>query len=474
MFKNIFNHFNQQKAVREEADLNKAGLATAEYSTQAYGINFGWNNRGLVYAPTDEEGHVVVFGGSGLGKTSALLIPSVAMWSSSGTSLIIDIAGDIERVVSVHTSLEVMNRRWELSRQLIFKPGDPDTRYYDVFAEIDKMPDEEDRNVALEKLAYILMPIDIHANSTTQFFNDEGRKILTAALLAFYSIEPEAPLITGDFKYDFCDICKLIFSNDWKTLFQKIDEAGNVKASSYLNSFQGANEANTAGCKQAVDKAIQLFATNKKIQACVRRCKLLNDATPISTLTLETNNNLVCIADDDLPLYAPLLHLITAQALDYCSRRAPVAVQDHPILLAFDEFVSLGHLDIVDGLRKLRKKNVRLMVLTQSLADIDDVYGESARRVMMNNFRYTVVLGANDTDTQEYLAKMVGQHMVQRRSVTTDSNHHRSETVSDSKEFVIEPEKFRQLGDYLLLIHPGGFLKLRKNYYYKNYRSITK
>lgn len=467
MFKNIFDYFNKQKAAREEADLNKVGLATAEYSTQAYGINFGWNHRGLVYSPTKAEGHIVVFGGSGLGKTSALLIPSVVMWASpwstSGTSLIIDIAGDIERTVSVHNSLEIMNRRWELFRQLIFKPGDPDTRCYDVFAEIDDMQDEEERNVALEKLAYVLMPIDIHANSTTQFFTDEGRKILTASLLAFYPDQA-----------DFCEICEIIFSNDWKSLFKNIDEAGNAKASSYLNSFQGANEANTAGCKQAVDKAIQLFATNKKIQACVRRRELLNDATPMSTLTLETHNNLVCIADDDLPLYAPLLHLITAQALDYCSRRNPIAVQDHPILLAFDEFVSLGHLDIIDGLRKLRKKNVRIMVLTQSLADIDDVYGESARRVMMNNFRYTVVLGANDSDTQDYLAKMVGQHMVQCRSVTMDGNHHRSETVSDRKEFIIDPEEFRQLGDYLLLIHPGGLLKLQKNYYYKNYSHITK
>lgn len=472
MFKNILDYFNQQKAARDETNLNKVGLATAKYSTRAYGINFGWNNRGLVYTPTEEEGHVIVFGGSGLGKTSALLIPSIAMWANSGTSLIVDIAGDIEKVCSYTNSIDTFCRRWELSRQLIFRPGDSSTSYYNVFAEIDQINDADTRNIQLEKLAYILMPTDIHANSTTEFFTSEGRKILIASLIAFYSEGRTQHF----FKNDFCDICKIIFENDWKSLFQKIDDVGNSKASSFLNSFLGTNEANNAGCKQAVDKAIQLFATNKTIQECVRRPGRFDSFRPypMSTLTLEYNNNLVCIADEDLPLYAPLLHLITAQALDHCSRRTSVQIKKTPILLAFDEFVSLGHLDIVDGLRKLRKKNVRIMVLTQSLADIDDVYGASARRVMMNNFRYTVVLGANDTDTQEYLARMVGQHMVQRRSVTTDNNHHRSETVSDSKEFIVDPEEFRQLGDHLLLIHPGGLLKLQKNYYYKNYSHITR
>ena len=469
MLKNFFSYIEQKKILHEEADLNKVGLATAQYASDAWGITFGWSDRGLIYSPFFEEGHIAVFGGSGLGKTSAVLIPSLVSWSHGCTSLIIDIAGDISSVCAPEYSAGIPDRYWEIHYPLIFRPNDTPSCLYDVFAEIDTMASEEDRNVALEKLAYILMPIDIHANSTSQFFNEEGRKILTAALLAFYPQKKHRIFFT----YDFCDICKIIFSNDWKSLFKKIDEADNAKASSFLNSFQGANEANTAGCKQAVDRAIQLFATNQRIQACVRRYNRYNDGPFVQTmsaLTLESYNNMVCIADNDLPLYAPLLHLITAQALDHCSRRKP----EHPILLAFDEFVSLGHLDIVDGLRKLRKKRVRIMVLTQSLADIDDVYGESTRKVMMNNFRYTVVLGANDTDTQEYLARMVGQHMVQRRSVTTDNTHHRSETFSDSKEFIVDPEEFRQLGDYLLLIHPGGLLKLLKNYHHKKYSHITR
>ena len=61
--------------------------------SKAKGIIFGKQGLSLVYSPTQQEGHVAVFGGSGLGKTSALLIPTLRSWS--GTSFTIDISGDI-------------------------------------------------------------------------------------------------------------------------------------------------------------------------------------------------------------------------------------------------------------------------------------------------------------------------------------------------------------------------------------------
>ena len=41
------------------------------------------------------------------------------------------------------------------------------------------------------------------------------------------------------------------------------------------------------------------------------------------------------------------------------------------ILFCLDEFASFGKLQITEALRKLRKRHIRIMVLTQSLADLD-------------------------------------------------------------------------------------------------------
>lgn len=72
------------------------------------------------------------------------------------------------------------------------------------------------------------------------------------------------------------------------------------------------------------------------------------------------------------------------------------------ILFCLDEFASFGKLQITEALRKLRKRHIRIMVLTQSLADLDMIYGKDERKAMLGNFKFTVLLGCKDTETQEY------------------------------------------------------------------------
>lgn len=100
-----------------------------------------------------------------------------------------------------------------------------------------------------------MMPDNDDFSDASQFYNTEGRKILTASFIAFY--------FAG---YDFIDICKMVFQSSWKDLFSRIDETKNRDAIQYINSFEGASEQNTSGCKQACDAVIKLFATNETIQ----------------------------------------------------------------------------------------------------------------------------------------------------------------------------------------------------------------
>lgn len=76
---------------------NKTNVLLKESSRDsAEGIIFGIEKRNLVFSPTNAEGHISVFGGSGVGKTSAILIPTLLKWK--GTSLTIDISGDISKM----------------------------------------------------------------------------------------------------------------------------------------------------------------------------------------------------------------------------------------------------------------------------------------------------------------------------------------------------------------------------------------
>ena len=73
------------------------------HPAQAKGILFGKKFGLLGYSPEQDEGHILVLGPSGTGKTSALLIPTLRSWQ--GTALVVDISGDISANVQAENKI---------------------------------------------------------------------------------------------------------------------------------------------------------------------------------------------------------------------------------------------------------------------------------------------------------------------------------------------------------------------------------
>lgn len=412
-----------------------SGLKAVSWNN-ARGIIFGADRLGrVIHSPSDREGHVFCLGGSGSGKTSCLLIPTLQKFS--GNYFAIDISGDI--AANVHRK-----------NNLVFEPCSADTIPYDVFSLIDGLEDIQDKHEQLEKLAFLIMPDVPGASDASMFFTREGRKLLTGALIAFY--------FSG---MDFNDICRKIISSSYTELFREIDAQGNEEASLYIKSFRGTNAENTGGCKQSVDAAVKLFALNRNIRRCVHRPD--GNQITFTPKTLEKNCVIFRLDETLLDVYAPLLSIVVSQSLTYFASRP---IGSTPLLFALDEFSSLGKMDIVGALQKLRKRGIRIFVITQSLADLDRIYGEIERKAMLNNFLYKAILGAGDTDTQEYFAKMIGHKQEKSYSRTTGRGA-ASITERQEKTWAIEPDELGRLRKDLILLHPAGYNKLHKVPYYK-------
>lgn len=406
----------------------------------ADGLIFGKKRFGkVVYSPASDEGHCAVFGGSGTGKTSSILIPTLRHWS--GTSLTIDISGDISSHV-------------DCPNKLIYEPGNPASAPYNVFSLIDASEDTDEQNEILEQLAFLIMPEQENANANAKYFLDGGRNILSAALIAFYH--------TGA---DFVEICRIILGNSYLDLFKLITDTANETAKFYISNFYGNSEQNVSGCKQTCDMSIKLFAVNKKVANSIRRP--ISGEAAFSPESIETHNVFVLVPDDKRSVYSPLLHIITSQVLSYFSARSNKSKNN--ILLCLDEFASLGKLEITDALRKLRKKHIRILILTQNLSDIEDIYGRGSYKSMLSNFKYMVLLGIGETETQEYFAKLIGREDKRKESSTSAGTFggQISRTSSTEKDYIIQPADLNRLGDSLILLHPNGYTKLRKAYYYK-------
>lgn len=396
------------------------------HPAQAKGILFGKKFGLLAYSPEQDEGHILVLGPSGTGKTSALLIPTLRSWQ--GTALVVDISGDISANVNT-------------PNKIVFDPTSENCIPYDVFVSINAVTDETERQERLEQLAYLLLPDKANDSEAGIFFTKNGRKMIAAALICYYGMG-----------WGFIKICEHFLGNDWRSLLNDIAKQQNPIANMFISSFAGASEQNTAGCKQAADDALKLFATNEKIKNALR--KSANYEQSISPATLEISSIYIYIPDEKLKIYGDLLRIITAQSMEYFSSRPPENKQT--ILFCLDEFASFGKLQIVESLRKLRKRRIRILVLTQSLADLDMIYGKDERKAMLGNFKFTVLLGCKDTETQEYFSKMIGE---KRSLLATDPNQKRQP--------IIKPADLAHLEQDLFVICDDGAIRLRKNFYFK-------
>lgn len=396
------------------------------HPAQAKGILFGKKFGLLAYSPEQDEGHILVLGPSGTGKTSALLIPTLRSWQ--GTALVVDISGDISANVNT-------------PNKIVFDPTSESCIPYDVFASINAVADETERQERLEQLAYLLLPDKANDSEAGIFFCKNGRKMITAALICYYGMG-----------WGFVEICEFFLGHDWRSLLNDIAKQQNLIANMFISSFAGASEQNTAGCKQAADDALKLFATNDKIKNALREVPSYEKA--ISPAMLETSSVYIYIPDEKLKIYGDLLRIITAQSMEYFSSRPTENKQT--ILFCLDEFASFGKLQIVESLRKLRKRRIRILVLTQSLADLDMIYGKDERKAMLSNFKFTVLLGCKDAETQEYFSKMIGE---KRSLLATDPNQ--------KPQPIIKPADLAHLEQDLFVICDDGAIRLRKNFYFK-------
>ena len=410
---------------------------------KVHGIIFGrQGKRDVVYSPTDAEGCVFIAAGTGMGKTASLGIPTLQAWD--GTSFTIDISGDI-------------CKNADMPDKLVYEPEKADTAPYNVFAVIDAKEDRDEQNEALEQLAYLIMPEAARMDDSGKYFLDNGRKILTASLIAYYH--------QG---MDFVDICRLVVSRSYMDLFDGIDQTGDEDAILYINSFQGSNEKNTAGCKGACDDAIKLFATNASVRRSLRRPE--EGEAAMEPKLIEDHNLFAIVDDHKLALYAPLLNIIVSQQMQYISNRK-VKKESKTILLFLDEYASLRieAQMVLEALRKYRKRKCRVMILTQNLADFDILYGHDTTRALLANMRFKVLLGGlGETESQKFFAELIGYKETKKRSVSRSSKTY-STTESEDKEYIIEPADLDRMDEKAILICPDGegYMILDKNYYFK-------
>ena len=105
---------------KKEKDVIKPKLDNELLEKTPRGVIFGKEQRGYIAKSEDKDGHILVIGGAGSGKSSSIAIPSLISWKERVFA--IDIKGEL---------IKKTGHKRTLTK--VFNPNDPESYGYDPF-----------------------------------------------------------------------------------------------------------------------------------------------------------------------------------------------------------------------------------------------------------------------------------------------------------------------------------------------------
>lgn len=429
-----------------EAKVDKGNTIALRDAAKIHGFVFGKKQSKYVIKPEQTDGHILIIGGAGSGKTTGTAIPTLMSWKERVFA--IDIKGELYEKTSQVRGKDKIK---------VFNPTDPKAFGYDPYHTLKYSDDisESARNLAI---SICPLPADVK----DPFWIKGAQNMLTGLIIHFFS-----------FGYSFSKTMKLIKSQNIKQTIAEILESGNEKAIAEVSQFDGMDEKTLSGVFAELSNHITVFATNDNLQ------KALNgEGQFITPQDLEDGFDIYCcIPENKLEQWKDLLGMMINQFLKSFESREEK--NKKPILFLIDEFPRLGKIETIsNGLATLRGRKIQIALIVQSKSQLNALYGKDVSEVIADNCTYKAILKASEPSTQEWCSKLVGTY--DKRKDTSNYSADmvgigkgQGTSITTEEKRIIKPEEFAYLED-VVCIFPNGYQRLEKIAYYKDRTFLEK
>lgn len=428
--------------------------------------------------PQSIDGHCAVFGSSGSGKGSCIAIPTMVSWGDS-PMVVLDPKGDLyEQYLRIRTP--------EKRPAKLFNPAKDDTCAYDPLAHI-RNDDDSNRVANVRELvnAIIPKPLDSH----DRFWVTAAQKILTGAFLYYLDLSEDDT--NPENKLNFYDIIDCITSLPLKKLFKQIagnmnededfedEENGdgeNTAAIKYIRSFLGKSDLSDSEMLMDINETLDTY-----LMDFINDMRIRNALSPSENVInwekdLDEYNIFLSIPEDKIDQWGSLLNVLITQLIRTLERRperyTPQGAKLKPVLLLLDEFPAIGRIDVLaNALSMLRSKNVTILLIAQSISQLDAIYGRDGRNIMLENCDFQAVLRVNCADSQKYFSELAGTVPALLRSASCQYSRGKShlkfsgysESTSETFQPFIRPEELAHLNNELILFTPYATFYVKKH-----------
>ena len=424
----------------------------------ADGIILGYGVNGLIYHPTNadrgEGKNALAVGTPGSGKTSSVICCSALRWG--GSVMAVDIKGDIYNATHNHRSIKR------------FAPDDPDISvHYDPMADIRSMTQDK-RNDALDKMAMVIVPDDKSPDS--KYFVDTARIMFTGITNQILSESENLTLP---------EIARAILHGDAIGWITAIHDNGTDSAKDYLYNYYGSNEKNISGAYGELAKAVRPFATGALAEI------LTDNGNCISPATLDDGWDIyIEVPQEKIKLLAPITTLVMQNFMNGFTSRLDITsgAKSRPVLLILDEVPQLTFdFDMLSAaISTLRSKCVSTLLAFQSTSQFIRKYGKEACTELVDDCTYVSVYSALSPESQKFWSDYFGTKKSLKLSTNesgsygdiTASNGSAGTGTQETREPVIRPEDFANLGDRVAIKAQGKYILAKKIPWYQSHKSM--
>ena len=430
---------SEQEFIPPQLNLNKHGN---------HGVSFGKLGQIQIGLPQDQEGNIAAVGSAGSAKTTSVANTTLA--SYTGAMCVTDIKGELSEFYKKLYDTGIVTRPY-----LVFNPMDSDSIGFDPFYWLNY--DDRDNLVSnMWEIILALIPTPTGVNDP--FWVESEQALLMATLLYYF-----------DLKTDFIEAIIAIVSSNLSDLCQKILESNNDVAKMYIGQVFSKDSNAAPAFERGIRNKLMLFATDIRIQRAFS--KKQNGTHCFSWNELDKYNIFIRIPEDKIDEWSGAINLMYTQLIKHLMRRpdkySPEGAENIQTLLLFDEFARFGKLEIIpSAIATLRSKNVNIFLIIQSLAQLDKIYGENDRRIILDNCQYQAFLRSNEAVTQKYISEIIGTKITIQKSAGESMDEDMdtvgySKRISEIREFIVFPHELSTMQDVLLL-SPYGFFRLKK------------
>lgn len=360
------------------SELGKVGLNKAK--------GFILGKAGNTRAIDEDQSHILVIGPPASGKTECLVIPNLVEWT--GSFIAVDFKGTLfERTGKIRKGMG--------DEVFLLAPGFEESHTYNPLDLLRRGPE---MITDVQALATLIVPVtdakEAHWNQSAQMLLSgllgyvleskecENARCLSSVVDLFSATKSFSK--TCEHMSNDPDISQWTRSRIIEFMAVPGDEAGSIRSTLNRHLMPWQNPA-VAALTSSSGNAIPLDQIRKRRMAIY--------------LIIDTGQ---------IDIFAPVLKLFLEQVNSVVNRDYR-AKDENKILFMIDEFYQLGRVkSIVSQLPFARDRDIRIVLVSQGIAQIDEKFGKDGRESIMASCALKLFCSFNDKPTVDLITHMAG------------------------------------------------------------------